>query len=588
MSIGVSDLDDFVITSSRHTVETLMRFLSPPVYHQYRSDMVIFLEFGKMCVKHNQETAPSSTQLQQWIPQLVKQLRYASSLQVYHVAEKLAKSTIQDTPLLSVARNDPSKGGYDDDEDEESYEEEVIQDEDQEGEYKNGTNPTSPTSKHSSSSPRQSGIDNSARNGRRKEGALLRGQNYPAFEGEALARGVHHDGLTTPHTSYSIGLQYIRSHLPEKIQWDGTTKGFQEYKYAIEGFYTQCNSSYLFDERFHKLYVKYGPSVVIDHPDLPRYINITRPQLDEAKTHLYGAIQQSTRTSNTVRKFINKHRDERDGIMVWIDLSATQDNDGNSEVREATLIAITSQIFTKNYPGGFVQYLDDIEDAYSGLDVLGNIFSTRQKMQTLLNNLQLADVNDYLVSHCRDFFSTFEECVSYLRKEAVRRNHVNGVIGSRNTRLSRNEDQPTKQDGKSLNDVLAFCEENDIEVNAHNLRAINMAMQRNPEFYMSKTIFDILKKLLSTEQLKAILDERDKAEKNAKVESAKRPKENTPPVVPRQYQNAKSNHVAVQVEDDSDDDSMPSEEEQNRFLAKLAVLTSYYDPKTGMLVQREA
>ncbi|WP_371077821.1 hypothetical protein, partial [Salmonella enterica] len=59
-----------------------------------------------------------------------------------------------------------------------------------------------------------------------------------------------------------------------------------------------------------------------------------------------------------------------------------------------------------------------------------------------------------------------------------------------------------------------------------------------------------------------------------------------PPVPPRQYKKD-ANANAVQVEETSDDeDSMPSEEEQNRFLAKLAVLTSYYDPKTGSLVQR--
>ena len=63
--------------------------------------------------------------------------------------------------------------------------------------------------------------------------------------------------------------------------------------------------------RPHNLYVKHGLSKVIDYPDLPKYIKITQPQFDEAKAHLYGAIQASTRKSNTVKNFLNKHRDER-------------------------------------------------------------------------------------------------------------------------------------------------------------------------------------------------------------------------------------------------------------------------------------
>ena len=52
-------------------------------------------------------------------------------------------------------------------------------------------------------------------------------------------------------------------------------------------------------------------------------------------------------------------------------------------------------------------------------------------MQTLLNNLQDSHTDSYLVCHCRDFFTTFEECVNYLKKEAVRRADVAGRVGTR-------------------------------------------------------------------------------------------------------------------------------------------------------------
>ena len=161
-------------------------------------------------------------------------------------------------------------------------------------------------------------------------------------------------------------------------------------------------------------------------------MKVNRTQLEEAKIHLFGAIQWSTRKSNSIRKYLNKYRHERDGIKVWIDLSASQDNDGNSEVREAKLISITNQLYTDQYPGGLMRYIDDIDDAYAGLDVLGNVFTPRQKMQGLLGNLELSGISDYLTAYCRDSFTTFEECVRYLRKEAVRRRHFGDETESRN------------------------------------------------------------------------------------------------------------------------------------------------------------
>ena len=63
-------------------------------------------------------------------------------------------------------------------------------------------------------------------------------------------------------------------------------------------------ADYLFDKKFQQIYVKCGPARTIDHPLLPKYIKISRPQLEEAKVHLYGAIKHSTKKSNTVLKYI--------------------------------------------------------------------------------------------------------------------------------------------------------------------------------------------------------------------------------------------------------------------------------------------
>ena len=62
----------------------------------------------------------------------------------------------------------------------------------------------------------------------------------------------------------------------------------------------------------------------------------------------------------------------------------------------------------------------------SGLEMLDAGYTTNQKMQNLLNNLQFSPSDNYLISHCRDTFTTFEECITYLRKEAVQQEDVAG------------------------------------------------------------------------------------------------------------------------------------------------------------------
>ena len=188
----------------------------------------------------------------------------------------------------------------------------------------------------------------------------------------------------------------------------------------MQEFYSQFQTSYLFDGKFHRLYVRYGPGKVIGHPSLPSYIKVTRSQLERDKIHLYGIIQQSTRKSNIAEKFIHQYQDDKDGLRVWIDLDASQDQNGSIEVREARIGDII-QLSAISYTGDLAKYVEDIEDAFSRLQALGNKYTSRQKFQCLFDNLQESEVDDYLVSHCRDNFTRFEDCVSYLRKEAVGR-----------------------------------------------------------------------------------------------------------------------------------------------------------------------
>ena len=183
------------------------------------------------------------------------------------------------------------------------------------------------------------------------------------------------------------------------ITWDGTIQGFPQYRDAVEGFYTQEHSGYLFNPQFQKLYVDLGTKAA-NSPQLPQYISVTEKDVYEAAMHMYGAIQTSCRASNTAKKFLKNRSDSRDGILVWIDLCLNQDNDGNIEVREAKLEAKTCKKYHQGYKGGLIQYLEDVCDGYAGLEEIGSTYSERQKMQTLLNNLEFDHSDMYLVTHC--------------------------------------------------------------------------------------------------------------------------------------------------------------------------------------------
>ena len=65
---------------------------------------------------------------------------------------------------------------------------------------------------------------------------------------------------------------------------------------------------------------------------------------------------------------------------------------------------------------GLIAYLDEVAEGFAGLEEHGCIYTEEQKMTTLLSNLHLEPNDAYLLTYCRDTFSSFEACYQYLRK----------------------------------------------------------------------------------------------------------------------------------------------------------------------------
>jgi hypothetical protein len=66
-----------------------------------------------------------------------------------------------------------------------------------------------------------------------------------------------------------------------------------------------------------------------------------------------------------------KNRDKQDGICSWCQLVQQYETDGNRNVRIKSLESVISKVFHRNYRGGLVKWIQDYEDAFTELALLG-------------------------------------------------------------------------------------------------------------------------------------------------------------------------------------------------------------------------
>ena len=301
----------------------------------------------------------------------------------------------------------------------------------------------------------------------------------------------------------------IKGSMSPKVTWDGTMTNFMPYKMALEGYYSQQNSSYMFDEEFHALYQLYNLDVLKERALYKLYPFLTENIIRQGRSHLFGAIMTSCRNSNTVIKFLNKHKKTRDGIMVWIELVENQDNDGNIDVHKHKMDAKTRVPYTRSYKGGLLKYLDEVLDGYAGLERHGCIYTEEQKMHTLLNNLQFDDSDRYLVTYCRDKFTTFQQCYDYLRKEATSRSHNAGSTSQRRANVAKQS--TSSQDIATDTSVDSIVEKVILKLNA---REDTKSAKEDPikqKYWMGTGIFKIVQELLGPDKMKELRKKRQDA-----------------------------------------------------------------------------
>jgi hypothetical protein len=66
-----------------------------------------------------------------------------------------------------------------------------------------------------------------------------------------------------------------------------------------------------------------------------------------------------------------ENRDKQDGIRSWCQLVQQYETDGNRNVRIKRLESVINTVFHRNYSGGLVKWIQDYEDAFTELALIG-------------------------------------------------------------------------------------------------------------------------------------------------------------------------------------------------------------------------
>ena len=101
------------------------------------------------------------------------------------------------------------------------------------------------------------------------------------------------------------------------------------------------------------------------------------------------------------------------------------DKDGCIRVYRQKLEQIIATPYNRLTKGGIKRWLDDLENAYAGLEEedVGIYYSPDMKLNNLINNLHLDKEDSYILTSLRRDCTTFDSALRYLREEGSIREH---------------------------------------------------------------------------------------------------------------------------------------------------------------------
>jgi hypothetical protein len=125
-------------------------------------------------------------------------------------------------------------------------------------------------------------------------------------------------------------------------------------------------AGYLFDSSFQEAYLERGVDCYVDFLDeVP-----SASQIKKDARALHGTLLSACQSLVGCRN-LTENRDKQDGIRSWCQLVQQYETDGNRNIRIKRLENVINTVFNRNYRGGLVKWIQDYEDAFTELALLG-------------------------------------------------------------------------------------------------------------------------------------------------------------------------------------------------------------------------
>jgi hypothetical protein len=207
-----------------------------------------------------------------------------------------------------------------------------------------------------------------------------------------------------------------RQFSPSKVIWDGTIDRFEVFRNNVEGHYGQIGAGYLFDSSFQKAHLERGVDCYVDFLDeVP-----SASQIKKDARALYGALLSAFQ-SGVGRRILMENRDKQHGIRSWCQLVQQYETDSNRNVRIKRLESVINTVFHRNYRGGLVKWIQDYEDAFTELALLGQKTwnDDKIKKRRFVQNAQNIGLVDTLFEEVVSDKSFVEIC-NFLSSYAIR------------------------------------------------------------------------------------------------------------------------------------------------------------------------
>lgn len=212
----------------------------------------------------------------------------------------------------------------------------------------------------------------------------------------------------------------------DSLKWDGFNTTFRTFKRAIEGHLLQVGAGYMTHYAFLIAY-EMDKDEYLKSNEFWNMYKISPAQALYDKQYLFVILV--TATMKLQHKTIFKYENSLDGILAWQELKTDYEYDGSRELKLEQLEALIQVPYSNSDVGGIATYIDKFQATYAELAAIAPADYTDHKMKRqLLMNVRSASGVSHLITKCQDSWQMgFDQCASYLRKNAIMIDHANTV-----------------------------------------------------------------------------------------------------------------------------------------------------------------